>query len=125
MARSHLEVLFKAQCSAIGLEIEREELRFMEKRKFRFDFAWPSVKIAVEIDGGTFGFNKGHAGAIVFQKDCIKQNFAMELGWRVFRADTVMVKKIDFAQQVKRAINKAKQQGKHYEQGTIPGLQKR
>lgn len=66
------------------------EFRFAEPRKFRFDYAWPDRKIAVEKEGGIWikGFS-GRGGAHALPSNIIrdmeKGNLACKLGWRVFR----------------------------------------
>ena len=61
-----------------------EEHQFNERRKFRFDFAWPEVKLGVEIDG--FGY--GHQAQQQMAADNEKANSAVLLGWRVLRFNT-------------------------------------
>lgn len=46
---------------------------------YRFDFCWPSMKVAVEIHG--FGF--GHQRIKGLQEDCEKMRHAIMLGWVV------------------------------------------
>ena len=60
------------------------EHRFHPTRKWRFDYAIPSAKVAVEIDGGvwTGGRHSRGAGQI---KDMEKLNAAAIYGWRVLR----------------------------------------
>lgn len=64
------------------------EWQFHPKRKWRFDFAWPSRMIAVEIEGGNGGRHQRRSG---FEGDCHKYNAAALLGWRVLRYTTAMV----------------------------------
>ncbi len=56
-----------------------EELEFSPDRKYRFDFAWPSCKVAVEVHG--FGY--GHQAQQLLAQDCEKIRHAIELGWLV------------------------------------------
>lgn len=58
------------------------EYRFHPVRKWRFDFAWPSVRLAVEIHGGTFVAGRHNRGTGI-QGDCEKNNAAVLAGWRV------------------------------------------
>lgn len=60
-----------------GWDLTREH-RFHPERMWRFDFAFPSVKLAVEIDGR--GRHQSIAGV---RADCEKGNEAIRLGWRV------------------------------------------
>ena len=68
---------------------EREYL-FHPTRQWRFDFAFPEEKIAVEIEG--WGRHQSFSG---FEDDCEKYNSAAKLGWRVFRYTPAMVMRGD------------------------------
>ena len=82
---SALEAQFSLVLLAHGLKDNFErEYRFHPERKWRFDFADPVNKVAVEIDGGVFG-NGRHSRGAGFRSDCEKLNAAAALGWRVFR----------------------------------------
>lgn len=56
------------------------EFKFHPTRRWRFDFAWPSQKVALEIDGR--GRHQTIAGV---RGDCEKYNAAVAMGWRVLR----------------------------------------
>jgi very-short-patch-repair endonuclease len=81
------EEAFALHCRAEGLTFERE-YRFHPRRKFRFDFAWPDRKLALEVEGGVNGRHQRRAG---FEGDCVKYSEAAVLGWRVIRATTAQV----------------------------------
>ena len=66
------------------------EHRFHKERKWRFDFAWPVSKIAVEVEGGTWSKGRHTRGA-GFANDCEKYNSATLLGWRVYRFTSDMI----------------------------------
>lgn len=73
------------------------EYTFARPRRWRFDFAWPTLKLAVEIEGvtGIFG-NQAlgrHQRAAGMEKDCEKYNEAACLGWRVIRVTQAQVRK--------------------------------
>lgn len=61
------------------------EHRFHETRKWRFDYAWPEKRIAVEIDGGQFLRNGGRHNT---DSDRKKLNMAARLKWIVLRFST-------------------------------------
>ena len=64
------EFRFYAECcGGIGSGV-RKRLKVAGLQDWRFDFAWPEKKIAVEIDG---------------DEDRLKLNTAAILGWRVIR----------------------------------------
>lgn len=58
------------------------EYRFHDARRWRFDYAWPAARLAVEIDGGQWLAGGGrHNG----DADRQKLNTASAAGWRVLR----------------------------------------
>lgn len=59
------------------------EYKFHSARKWRFDWAWPDCKIAVEIEGNAWHVQGG--GRHMQDTDMEKYNAAASLGWRVFR----------------------------------------
>jgi hypothetical protein len=67
--------------------IPEKEYRFYSKRKWRFDFCFPSIKCAIEIEGGVWS-NGRHTRGSGFIDDCEKYNMATALGWSVFRCAT-------------------------------------
>ena len=60
------------------------ELQFHPTRKWRADFALPTWKILIEIDGGVWSGGRHTRGA-GFVGDCHKINAAGILGWCVLR----------------------------------------
>jgi len=67
-----------------------EEYRFHETRRWRFDFAWPEIKLAAEVEGGTWAGGR-HVRGKGFESDCEKYNEAALLGWTVLRFTASMV----------------------------------
>lgn len=61
------------------------EWPFHPTRKWRFDYACPELKIAIEVDGGIFTGGR-HSGGVGQLKDMEKMNNACALGWLVFHA---------------------------------------
>jgi hypothetical protein len=91
---SELSDTFSAQLQLGGLAISGRftaEYRFEPTRKWRFDFAWPELMIAAEVEGGTWQTSR-HTNPIGFERDCEKYNRASQLGWRVFRFTGDMVR---------------------------------
>lgn len=62
-----------------GWDLVREH-RFHPERRWRFDLAFPSQRLGVEVDGR--GRHQTVAGV---RNDCEKLNEAVRLGWRVLR----------------------------------------
>jgi hypothetical protein len=77
-------------CDERGYEHPERQFRFC-KRLYRFDWAWPSRRLALEFEGGTFGNEGWHTGS-GYAKDCRKYNLATALKWRVFRLSSLMYK---------------------------------
>lgn len=79
---SDLEVLLGQHIQLSGLPAPVREYRFHPKRRWRFDFAWPRYRIAVEIDGGIYCRGR-HVRGSGFERDAEKRNAAVLSGWRV------------------------------------------
>lgn len=80
------------------------ELKFHPERKWRFDFAWPDKKVALEVEGGIWNGGRHTRGA-AFIADCDKYNAATLAGWRVFRVTERHVKSGDIVDLVRRALS--------------------
>jgi very-short-patch-repair endonuclease len=60
------------------------EYRFHPVRKFRWDWAWPEHRLALEVEGGVWsGGAHGRGTGIV--RDMAKSTLAAEEGWRIIR----------------------------------------
>lgn len=112
---SDLEVLFANLWSIAGDRSRRPvtQFKFHPDRKWKFDAAWPDVKVAIEIEGGVYRGGHGggtarggHNSATGFQKDIEKYNAAAELGWRVLRYTTkdLHERSVAVIEQVRRVI---------------------
>jgi very-short-patch-repair endonuclease len=67
------------------------EFRFHPTRQWRFDFAWPAHRFAIEIDG-IVGNGKGrHQTAAGMRGDLEKLHEAHMLGWKVYRCSGDMI----------------------------------
>ncbi len=76
--------LFTSICKAdYGLTVEKEYI-FHPTRKWRFDYAIPSHRIAIEIDGGVW-VNGRHNRAQGYLNDLNKFNAAAAMGWVVLK----------------------------------------
>ena len=76
------------------------EYEFDPARQWRFDRAHMYARIAIEIDGGTWGkrdkngvLRPGrHNTGAGYRDDCIKLNAASSLGWLVYRLTSDMLR---------------------------------
>ncbi len=73
-----------------GLEEPQQEHRFHPVRRWRFDFAWPDLMVAIEAEGGTWTRGR-HTRGKGFEDDCEKYNAATASGWHVIRFTRGMV----------------------------------
>ena len=60
------------------------EHKFLSDRKFRFDAAIPSLKIAIEYEG-ILSEKSGHTTLVGFTKNTEKYNLAVIEGWKLLR----------------------------------------
>ena len=69
------------------------EYRFHTVREWRADYAHPSARVTIEIEGGTRNRNKPgrHNRHDGYRDDCIKYNAATLEGWCVFRFTSDML----------------------------------
>ena len=64
-----------------------KELQFHPERKWRFDYAFPSRKIAIEIDGAIWTLGR-HNRPRGYLADMEQLNTAASMGWLVLRFST-------------------------------------
>lgn len=84
MGKSHLEETFEVNWEYRYPDIDLEaEYRFHSVRKFRFDFAHPGVKVAIECQGGIWT-KSGHSSGNGLKSDYEKFCLAAACGWLVF-----------------------------------------
>jgi len=84
MAKSNLEQHFLLLIKDAKLPIPEQEYKFCKDRKWRFDFAYPDLKIAVELEGAVWTQGR-HTRGQGFINDTIKYNNAVVNGWKVLR----------------------------------------
>ena len=82
---------FAAVVEAAGLPALIREHRFAPPRRWRFDFAWPSLRLALEIEGGTWTGGR-HVRGRGYERDCEKYNAAALADWTVLRVTTAMLR---------------------------------
>jgi hypothetical protein len=61
-------------------------------RLWRFDFAWPAEKVAIEVQGGVAAAGKGHTSRKGYRNDCEKARAAQKQGWMVLPYTTDEIK---------------------------------
>lgn len=87
---TELENKMLMQIDNANIHAPEREYRFHDMRKWRFDFAWPEIMLAVEVEGGVW--NQGrHTRPMGFEGDCEKYNEAAIMGWTVIRVTGKMI----------------------------------
>jgi len=78
------------------LPLPERQYKFLPDRKFLWDFAWPDddVRLAVEIQGGSFMAKSGHTSLSGQSRDCEKQRLAVAAGWRVLPFNSLDMKDV-------------------------------
>ena len=89
---SNAEETLALHIKAYKLPVPQREFKFMLKRRYRFDFAWPQFLLAAEVEGGSWSGGRHTRGA-GFEKDCVKYNNAALAGWCVLRFTPAMIER--------------------------------
>jgi very-short-patch-repair endonuclease len=98
---SKLEETFARQIALLNLPMPLREYRFYEERKWRFDFAWPDLLVAVEVDGMVHRIKQR------FNADIEKHAMALLLGWKVLRVNGTAIRSGDAATWAELLVTKA------------------
>ena len=92
-----------ADLQVAGFDPTRE-FEFCEHRAWRMDFAWPEIKLAIEVNGAGFG----HQSISGQRRDMEKTNAAIEHGWRVLaypaQSVTTHKRRVRIVEQIRRVI---------------------
>ena len=96
------EQTFFALLGAADLPVPEPEFRFWPERKFRFDYAWPEKRLALEVEGGVFTMGRHTRGA-GYAKDLLKYSEAAARGWRILRVMPSQLTKAETITLVQRA----------------------
>lgn len=95
--------IFVEMARSWGLPEPVPEYRFKPPRQWRFDWAWLSARVAVEIQGGLFSAGRHVRGAALLA-EYEKLDEAVIAGWRVLLVTPAQVKSGEVFALVKRAI---------------------
>jgi hypothetical protein len=72
------------------MSTSKQRYRFAPPRRWRFDYAWPAQRIALEIEGGAW-IGGRHVRGRGYESDCEKYSTAAADGWCVIRATPRMI----------------------------------
>jgi hypothetical protein len=110
--RRKLETMLWRRMAEAGLPEPVKEYRFAESigRQWRFDGAWPDLKVAVEVEGGIWAPEPGrHNRGSGMEEDCRKYNAAALLGWNVIRVTERIIKSGEACETLRKALTPASQ----------------
>ena len=94
--------VFTALLTELGYPPVREFV-FWPGRRFRWDYAWPDVKLALDVQGSVY--TQGHhTRGKGYEDDCVKANEAAIRGWVVLRCTPKHIENGDAARWVLRAL---------------------
>lgn len=82
--------LWEKECHNNPFPFEKE-YRFDPRRRYRFDFAWPKYRVALECDGGLFLKRGGHTSGTGKRRDAHKDWLATQSDWTVIRWTNDMI----------------------------------
>ena len=84
--KEYIKNYLLAFCSQRGYTLKhgKDELKFAENRRFRFDYAIIELKVAVEYEG-IYSRKSRHTTQEGYNRDTEKYNIATSLGWKTFR----------------------------------------
>lgn len=84
--KKHLLLYYMRIITPFLPEPPEMEFKFLDDRKFRFDYAYPDIQVGIEVDGGAFAYGGGrHKGGSDYEKFLLAQID----GWAVYAVRTV------------------------------------
>ena len=79
------------------------EFVFHPTRKFRFDYAWPDARLALEVEGGVWS-RGAHGRGTGIVRDMEKSTLAAGEGWRIIRVTPSNLATSDTIDHIHRAL---------------------
>lgn len=89
-------------------EAPAKEYVFHPVRKWRFDYAFPEAKIALEVEGGVYTGGR-HIRPKGFLGDVDKYNAAAVMGWRVLRVVPDRLRTFDTIKMIRDCMDYGKE----------------
>ena len=86
-----------------GIPAPVAEHRFDADRRWRFDYAWPEQKVALEVEGGVWTQGR-HIRPVGFIRDLEKYSEAAAQGWRLVRCQPRELMTARVVSWIKRAL---------------------
>jgi hypothetical protein len=104
---------FTFRANADGLPLPRPQVRVCNERRYVFDFAWPDLMFAIEIQGGITSRTRSgwHTSIDGMVRDMDKLNLAQIHGWHVFQLSCINLYDKNWSatySMIRRMLNKLK-----------------
>ena len=100
------QTLLLLQVTTDGLPMPELEHKFDEHRRWRFDYAWPAQRVALEVEGGAWTGGRHTRGA-GFLADIEKYNAANLAGWHVYRCTPEQAQNGEIMDTLRQALGAA------------------
>ena len=100
--KAHAAIYAKVLANMTGVAWEAE-YKFHPVRKWRFDYACPQFKIAIDIEGAIFSGGR-HTRGKGYQNDMEKYNNAVLLGWSLLRFTPDQMRKTETYETIRNLI---------------------
>lgn len=102
--RQRIDLFIESIKQELGLVVV-PELQFHHERKWRFDYAIPDHKIAIEVEGGIWMKGGGaHSRPKNILRDMTKYNEATALGWKLIRVTPQQLNKRYTINQIRKLL---------------------
>ena len=102
-SRHGLAVVLRAICQEMQCDPPVTEHVFHVERRWRFDYAWPGMMVALEYEGGTHTGGR-HVRGRGYSQDCEKYNAAACSGWLVLRITADLAAKSGYLTQLMTSV---------------------
>lgn len=103
MVKSELEQTLIGQIRMVGLPAPEREYRFAPPRMYRFDLAWPQLRLAAEVMGGLHT-GGAHVRPRGYNRDCEKHNLGVLKGWAILLFTRQMIETGDAIRTLEQAL---------------------
>lgn len=108
MSKSLLESQLDADLRRRGITAQKREYPFKGlsgDRRYRFDFAFPTEKVAVEVQGGIWSGGR-HTRGKGFEEERSKSAQAQILGWKYIEVTPSMIRSGEAVDLIEQALGR-------------------
>lgn len=92
------------QIKQSGLPEPKRQWKIPEDNRFIFDFAYPDIKLVIEVDGGIWMKKGAHNTGNAIIRDCKKNNRAVLSGYALLRFTTDRIESGEALNEIEMAL---------------------